>query len=113
MGFRPTMVLEPQWHWGKHLLGVANRTVGYALAGLFSALVVHEHGRTVLWFGVGMGIAIGTISALLAIVVPPIEQWADNLPPRRLGLFGTFLIFCGFLLESVPQWVTLFDVAVK
>jgi len=112
-GFRPTMVLEPQWHWGKHLLGVANRTVGHALAGLISAVVSHEHRAGVLWFGIEMGIAIGAISAVLGTICPVIEKWADGLPARRLGLFGTFLIFCGFLLESVPHWLTLFGVAVK
>jgi hypothetical protein len=112
-GFRPTMVLDPQRRWGKHLLGVANRTIGHALAGLVSAAVAHEHGPTVLWFGIEMGVAIGSISAVLGIFCPVIEEWADSLPARRLGLFGTLLLFCGFLLESVPEWLTLFDIPVK
>jgi hypothetical protein len=113
MGFTPTLGLEARRHWRKHLLGVANRTVGYALAGLMSAVLAHERSRTVLWFGVGMGVAIGAISALMGVFGPAVEEWADRLPARRLGVFGTFLLLCGFLLESVPQWLTLFDVAVK
>jgi hypothetical protein len=113
MGFRPTLGLEARRRWRKHLLGIANRTVGYALAGLVSAAMAHEQSRTVLWFGVGMGVAVGAISALMGVIGPAVEEWADRLPARRLGVFGTILILWGFLLESVPNWLTLFDVAVK
>ena len=113
MGFSPALGLEARRRWRKHLLGVANRTVGYVLAGLLSAAVAHEQGWRALWFGVGMGVAIGGISALMGVFGPAVEGWADRLPARRLGVFGTFLILSGFLLESVPHWLTLFDVAVR
>jgi len=71
------------------LLGVANRTIGYALAGLISAAIAQKQSRTTLLFGVGMGVAIGAISALVGVIAPNIEQWADGFPARRLGLFGT------------------------
>jgi hypothetical protein len=32
---------------------------------------------------------------------------------RRLGVFGTLLIFSGFLLESVERWLVLFDVPIR
>jgi hypothetical protein len=113
MGFRPTLGLDARRQWRKHLLGVANRTIGYALAGLVSATVAQKQSRTALLFGVGMGVALGAISALMGVLVPIIERWADRLPARRLGVFGTFLIFSGFLLESVERWVVLFDVPVR
>jgi hypothetical protein len=28
----------------------------------------------------------------IAVLTPIIERWADRLPVRRLGVFGTFLI---------------------
>jgi hypothetical protein len=112
MGFAPTLGLEARLRWRKHLLGVANRTVGYVIAGLVSAAVAHDRSRTVLWFGVGMGVAIGAISAVMGVICPAIERWADRLPARRLGVFGAVLIMCGFLLESVPHWLTLFDVPI-
>ena len=43
---------------------------------------------------------------------PIIERWADRFPERRLGVFGTFLIFSGFRLESVERWLVLFDVPI-
>jgi hypothetical protein len=113
MGFSPPLSLEARRRWRKHFLGVVNRTVGYALAGLVSATLAHELSGTVLWFGVGMGVAIGAISAPMGVIGPAIEDWADSLPARRLGVFGSVLILCGFLLESVPHWLTLFDVAVR
>ena len=57
--------------------------------------------------------AIGGISALVGIVAPNIERWADSLPARRLGIFGTALVFLGFILESVEHWLLLFDVPVR
>jgi len=59
-----------------------------------------------------MGVAIGAISALMGVIGPIIERWADRLPARRLGVFGTLLIFSGFLLESVERWLVLFDVPI-
>jgi len=111
-GFTPTLGLDARRQWRKHLIGVANRTIGYALAGLVSAVVAQRRSRTALVFGVGMGVAIGAISALMGVMCPIIERWADRLPERRLGVFGTFLIFSGFLLESVERWLVLFDVPI-
>lgn len=113
MGITPTLGLDARRQKRKHLLGVANRTIGYALAGLVSAASAQQQSRTALLFGVGMGVAIGAISALMGVIGPIIERWADRLPVRRLGMFGTFLIFSGFLLESVERWLVLFDVPIR
>jgi hypothetical protein len=113
MGMTPTLGLDARRQRRKHLLGVANRTIGYALAGLVSAAAAQQHSRTALLFGVGMGVAIGAISALMGVFGPVIERWADRLPVRRLGVFGTLLIFSGFLLESLEHWLVLFDVPIR
>jgi hypothetical protein len=113
MGITPTLAIDARRQRRKHLFGVVNRTIGYALAGVVSAAAAQEVSRTAILFGVGMGVAIGAISALMAMIGPIIEQWADRLPVRRLGMFGTFLIFSGFLLESVEHWLVLFDVPIK
>jgi hypothetical protein len=110
MGITPTLAFDVRRQRRKHLIGVVNRTIGYALAGVVSAAATQTLSRTALLFGVGMGVAIGAISAVMALIVPIIERWADSLPVRRLGVFGTFLILSGFLLESVEHWVVLFDV---
>ena len=44
---------------------------------------------------------------------PAVERWADQLPARRLGVFGALLLCLGFLLDSIEYWLTLFDVAVR
>jgi hypothetical protein len=112
MGFTPALGLDARRQWRKHLLGVANRTVGYAAAGLISAALAQKQSRTTIVFGLGMGVAIGGISAIVAVIAPHIEDWADRLPARRLGIFGTLLIFSGFLLESVEHWLVLFDIPI-
>jgi hypothetical protein len=46
------------------------------------------------------------------MVNPYIEYFADNLPERRLGVFGIWLVLCGFLLQSFQYWVAIFDLPV-
>jgi len=43
-------------------------------------------------------------------VNPYIEYYADNLPERRLGVFGVMLVLCGFGLQSLQYWLVLLDV---
>lgn len=57
-----------------------------------------------------MGLVTGLVTGVGVTVNPYIEYYADNLPERRLGVFGIGLILCGFALQSVRYWLTLFDV---
>jgi hypothetical protein len=50
------------------------------------------------------------VTAVGATVNPYIEYYADNLPERRLGVFGIALILCGFALQSFQYSLALFDV---
>ena len=43
---------------------------------------------------------------------PFIEYYADNLPERRLGAFGIWLVLCGFALQSFQYWLAILDVRV-
>ena len=54
----------------------------------------------------------GIITGVGQTVNPYIEYYADNLPERRLGVFGIGLILCGFALQSFQYWVALLDVRV-
>ena len=69
--------------------------------------------RTTMLSGIGMGVTLGAISASIGVIGPIIERWADGLQARRLGVFGTFLIFCVFVLESIEHWLVLFDVPIR
>jgi hypothetical protein len=89
--------------------GTIVRTVGYiATALVCSAFVRHvEH----VWsFALRVGLVTGLVTGVGATVNPYIEYYADNLPERRLGVFGIGLILCGFALQSVQYWLALFDV---
>jgi hypothetical protein len=61
-------------------------------------------------FAIRVGLVTGLVSGVLQAVNPYIEYYADNLPERRLGVFGIGLILCGFALQSVQYWLALFDV---
>lgn len=113
MGFTPALGLVARQQLGKHLLGALNRTLGFAAAGLLSALIARQQDRTALVFGLAMGAAIGVLSAVMGILCPIIERWADRLPSRRLGVFGAFLICVGFMLDSLRHVFTLFDIPIR
>jgi hypothetical protein len=92
-------------------VGTVRRAVGYTAAALVcSALVRHvEHP----WlFAMRLGLVTGVVTAVGVAVNPYIEYYADNLPERRLGAFGIWLVFCGFLLQSFQYVAVLLDIPV-
>jgi hypothetical protein len=40
-----------------------------------------------------LGLAAGTVNALVFLFSPALERWIENLPERRLGVAGLGLIF--------------------
>ncbi|MGA7687575.1 MAG: hypothetical protein WCC32_19410 [Terriglobales bacterium] len=89
--------------------GTVIRAFGFMVSALIcSALIRHlDHP----WlFAIRAGLVIGIVTGVGATINPYIEYYADNLPARRLGAFGIILIFCGFALQSLQYWLTLFDV---
>jgi len=98
--------LSPRQIWGAII-----RTAGYiATALLCSAVVRHvEHP----WlFALRVGLVTGVVTAVGAMVNPYIEYYADNLPERRLGVFGIWLVLSGFALQSLQYWLTILDVRI-
>jgi hypothetical protein len=96
----------------RHFRGALLRTLGYiATALLCNAWVRHvDHP----WlFSLRVGLVTGIVTAAGTAVTPFIEYYADNLPERRLGIFGICLLFCGFALQSFQYWLVILDTAVK
>ena len=89
--------------------GRVNRTVGFTATALIcSAFIRHvDHAWS---FAIHMGLVTGIGTAVGAMINPYIEYYADNLPQRRLGVFGIGLIHCGFAMQSLQYWLALFDV---
>jgi hypothetical protein len=115
VGIRPTIDYQPaaRPRLTRHqLLGVLNRTVGYAFAGYISALVAHQR-TTALSVGVKAGLVIGVATAIVSACVSFIEWTADHLPEKRMGVFGVGLILIGFALQSVQYWVALLDASIR
>jgi hypothetical protein len=89
--------------------GTVLRTIGYIATALVCSLLIHhvEHAWS---FALRVGLVTGIVTAVGITVNPFIEYYADNLPQRRLGVFGIALILCGFTLQSVQYWLALLDV---
>ena len=63
-------------------------------------------------FAIRVGVVTGLVTAVGGAINPFIEYYADNLPERRLGVFGIWLVLCGFALQSFQYWVAILDVPV-
>jgi len=99
---RPRLTRRQFW-------GTIIRTVGYIATALICSTFIHHVDHTWL-FAIRIGLVTGIVTAVGATINPYIEYYADNLPERRLGIFGIALILCGFALQSVQYWLALFDV---
>jgi hypothetical protein len=97
---RPRLTRRQFW-------GTVVRTFGYFATALLCSALVHH----VNWsFAIRVGFVTGIVTGLGQTVNPYIEYYADSLPERWLGVFGIGLILCGFALQSLQYWLTLFDV---
>jgi hypothetical protein len=93
------------------LSGTVFRTIGYIASALICSSLIHHVDHP--WaFAMRVGLVTGAVTAIGTMVTPYIEYYADNLPERRMGVFGIGLILCGFALQSFQYWLGLFDVPV-
>ena len=89
--------------------GTVNRSLGYIISALICSAFIHHLAHA--WaFAIRVGLVTGIVTAVGATINPYIEFYADNLPERRMGVFGIMLILCGFALQSIQYWLALFDV---
>jgi hypothetical protein len=88
------------------------RTVGYFAAALLCSAVVRHIDHPWI-FARRLGLVTGLVTGLGMAFSPYVEYYADNLPERRLGVFGIGLMFCGFALQSLQYWLAVFDVHVS
>jgi len=114
-GMRPSMdysaVRRPRLT-RRQVRGSIMRTLGFIASALAcSALVRHvDHPWS---FALRLGVITGLVTTVGTMLNPYIEYYADNLPQRRLGVFGICLVVCGFLMQSLQYWLEVLDVTVK
>lgn len=114
IGIRPTVDYKPaaRPRFTRFiLLAAVNRTFGYAVTGYISSLVAQQREHAIA-VGLKVGLAIGVVTAIAGPCTPFIEWIADNVPEKRMGVFGVALIIAGFTLQSVQYWLALLDVSV-
>lgn len=114
IGFKPTMEYQQESRprmTRKKALAALNRTAGYVITSLVCGAISQ---RTLfVGFALKVGLSIGIATAVATFLMPWIEWVAENLPERRLGVFGIGLILSGFSLQSVQYWVALLDIPVR
>lgn len=95
----------------RHFKATIIRTAGYIVTAVACSPLAPriEH---VWWFAIRVGLVTGVVTAVGVTVNPFIEYFADNLPQRRLGVFGIWLLLCGFILQSLQYWVAILDIPV-
>ncbi|HTW67652.1 MAG TPA: hypothetical protein VME17_23710 [Bryobacteraceae bacterium] len=111
-GVRPSLnysaALKPRFS-GPGIRATLLRTAGYTAAALLCSTFVRHVNHPWL-FALRLGLVTGVVTGAGMTFSPYVEYYADNLPARRMGVVGVALIFCGFALQSVQYWLTLFDV---
>jgi hypothetical protein len=113
-GLRPTMDYSPRRRpriTRRQVKGVVIRTAGY-LASAFVCGTMVGHLDHPWLFATRVGVVTGVVSAVGIAAYPFIEYYADSLPQRRLGVFGIWLVMCGFVLQSVQYLVIILDIPV-
>ena len=85
------------------------RTVGYIVTALVCSAMVQRIDHPWL-LALRVGLVTGLVTAIGSALNPLIEYYADSLPARRLGVFGIWLVFLGFLLQSIQYWVVILDI---
>jgi len=93
----------------RHIWGAIVRTICYIVTALICSAWVRRIDHAWL-FAIRVGLVTGLVTAVGAMVNPYIEYYADNLPERRLGVFGIVLVFCGFALQSFQYWLSILDI---
>src|SRR5438094_9089498 len=111
-GMRPAMDYEASRRprlTRRQFWGTVVRTLGYITTALICSAFIHHVDHA--WsFAIRVGLLTGIVTGVGVTINPYIEYYADNLPERRLGVFGIGLILCGFALQSIQYWLSLFDV---
>ncbi len=96
----------------RELIASTLRGTSTILAGMIAALLTHRDSDAFV-FGLAFGIVAGTVSTIVSIFSPFVEWWADHLPARHLGAFGTIILLLGLILQSIQYWVVLLNVVVQ
>ena len=98
---RPRLTRRQFW-------GTVVRSVGYIATALICSALIHHVDHA--WsFAIRVGLVTGIVTGVGVTINPYIEYYADNLPERRLGVFGIGLILCGFAMQSLQYWLALLD----
>lgn len=102
---RPRLTRRQFW-------GTVVRTAGYIVAAMLCGLLAGTLGSE--WpFALRIGLVTGLVTGVGITLNPFIEYYADNLAERRLGVFGIWMVLCGFMLQSIQYWAAILDLPTR
>jgi hypothetical protein len=81
------------------------RGILIGVAGVLGGAIARE--ADALWYGVEIGVVVGVLVNVVAILSPSVEWWVENLPDRALGGYGAFLVLIGSALQTVQYVMPL------
>jgi len=90
---------------GRVIFSGSSRGLALGLAATLSATLLKEPRAVAL--GIRVGIVVAVVSALAGTLGPSVEWWAQQLPPRRLGAYGAFLVLIGSILQTLQYLLPL------
>jgi hypothetical protein len=92
----------------RKILASLLRALIVCVAGIVTGLLTTKNPQAV-YFGLKLGIAAGAVNALVGSLSPMLEWWIENLPSRRLGTIGLWMILLGMILQSMQYWVVVYN----
>lgn len=91
--------------------------IGLFIMGPFSGvgywIVYGSNLMTAILVGSLIGMVVGLASGFAVSVSQHLDVWVENLPERRMGVFGTILILTGFAIQTSQYWISLFDIRIR
>lgn len=87
------------------------RALAVGIAGVVAGLAFRSSAATSTLLGLRLGVAAGSVSALVGVFSPVIESRIENLPERRMGVVGLMLIVFGMAMQSFQYWLTVFGIS--
>lgn len=99
---------KPSFSWRRLSLGLVIGTF-FAAAAFLGETISGVSVQPALLIGLHLGLVMGIGTSLIAAIIPFVEWYADNLPPKRMGYIGAVMFLIGFVIQAMPSLLVVFS----